>query len=71
MFVSAGFDAHRDDGMAFLRFLEPDYAWVTAHLRRVADACARGRIVSLLEGGYDLDVLGRCVAAHLHELVAS
>ena len=71
LFVSAGFDAHRDDGMAFLRFLEPDYAWVTAHLRRVADACARGRIVSLLEGGYDLDVLGRCVAAHLHELVAS
>jgi acetoin utilization deacetylase AcuC-like enzyme len=70
LFVSAGFDAHRDDGMAFLRFLEPDYAWVTAHLRRVADAYADGRIVSLLEGGYDLDVLGRCVAAHLHELVA-
>ncbi|HYY51338.1 MAG TPA: histone deacetylase family protein, partial [Myxococcales bacterium] len=70
LFVSAGFDAHRDDGMAFLRFVDPDYAWVTAHLRRVARACAGGRIVSLLEGGYDLDVLGRCVAAHLQELAA-
>src|SRR5438045_4983491 len=69
LFVSAGFDAHRDDGMAFLRFVEPDYSWVTAHLRRVAEACAGGRIVSLLEGGYDLDVLGRCVAVHLQELI--
>jgi acetoin utilization deacetylase AcuC-like enzyme len=69
LFVSAGFDAHRDDGMAFLRFVEPDYSWVTAHLRRVAKDCAGGRIVSLLEGGYDLDVLGRCVAAHLQGLM--
>src|SRR4051812_27298104 len=70
LFVSAGFDAHRDDGMAFLRFSEADYAWVTARVREVARRFAGGRIVSMLEGGYDLDVLGRCVAAHLAELVA-
>src|SRR2546428_7820410 len=67
LFISAGFDAHRDDGMAFLRLLEPDYAWVTSLVRQVAAKYAGGRIVSLLEGGYDLDVLGRCVAAHLGE----
>ncbi|MGZ6125825.1 MAG: histone deacetylase family protein, partial [Myxococcales bacterium] len=69
LLVSAGFDAHRDDGMAFLRLVESDYAWVTAQVREVAARYAGGRIVSLLEGGYDLDVLGRCVAAHLNELV--
>jgi acetoin utilization deacetylase AcuC-like enzyme len=68
LFVSAGFDAHRDDGMAFLRFSNADYPWVTARVREVAARHARGRIVSTLEGGYDLDVLGRCVAAHLREL---
>ena len=70
LFFSAGFDAHRDDGMAFLRFSDADYAWVTARMREVAAKHASGRIVSLLEGGYDLDVLGRCVAAHLRELAA-
>ena len=69
LFVSAGFDAHRDDGMAFLRLQEADYEWVTAHVREVAARHAGGRIVSLLEGGYDLDVLGRCVAVHLRALV--
>jgi acetoin utilization deacetylase AcuC-like enzyme len=69
LFVSAGFDAHRDDGMAFLRFADADYAWVTARLREVAARHADGRIVSLLEGGYDLGVLARCVDAHLRELV--
>jgi acetoin utilization deacetylase AcuC-like enzyme len=70
LLISAGFDAHRDDGMAMLRLLEADYAWVTQQLRAVAAAHARGRIVSVLEGGYDLDVLGRCVAAHLGALCA-
>jgi acetoin utilization deacetylase AcuC-like enzyme len=70
IFFSAGFDAHRDDGMAFLRFQESDYSWVTAQVRDVAVRYAGGRMVSLLEGGYDLHVLGRCVAAHLGELVA-
>jgi acetoin utilization deacetylase AcuC-like enzyme len=69
LLISAGFDAHRDDGMAFLRLVESDYAWVTARIREIAARYAEGRIVSLLEGGYDLDVLGRCVAVHLNELV--
>jgi acetoin utilization deacetylase AcuC-like enzyme len=65
LFVSAGFDAHRDDGMAMLNLVEADYAWVTSALRRVAQRHAGGRIVSVLEGGYDLQALGRSVAAHL------
>jgi acetoin utilization deacetylase AcuC-like enzyme len=68
LFVSAGFDAHRDDGMAMLRLRESDYAWVTQRIRTVAAKHAAGRIVSMLEGGYDLGVLGRCFAAHLEQL---
>ena len=68
LFISAGFDAHRDDGMAFLRFGDADYAWVTEVLARVAAKHAGGRIVSLLEGGYDLDVLRRCASAHVRAL---
>jgi acetoin utilization deacetylase AcuC-like enzyme len=68
IFFSAGFDAHRDDGMALLRLVEADYAWVTEQIRSVALRFARGRIVSMLEGGYDLHVLGRCFAAHLGAL---
>src|SRR5262249_50624423 len=52
LFVSAGFDAHRDDGMAMLCLREPDYAWVTQQVRTVAARHAEGRIVSMLEGGY-------------------
>ena len=70
LFISAGFDAHRDDGLAELRLLESDYVWVTQQLRDVAQRHCAGRIVSVLEGGYDLHVLGRCVAAHLENLVA-
>ena len=68
IFVSAGFDGHRDDGMAMLRLVESDYAWVTQQLRTVAARHAGGRIVSLLEGGYDLGALARSVAAHLEQL---
>ena len=68
LFVSAGFDAHRDDGMAMLRLRESDYAWVTQQIRTVATKHAAGRIVSMLEGGYDLGVLARCFAAHLEQL---
>lgn len=70
IFISAGFDAHRDDEMAMLRFVEADYAWVTGELRSVAARHAKGRIVSLLEGGYELGALGRSVAAHLEQLVS-
>ena len=68
IFISAGFDAHRDDDMAMLKFVEADYAWVTAQLAAVAAKHARGRIVSLLEGGYELHALGRSVAAHIKVL---
>ena len=68
VFVSAGFDAHRDDELAGLNLLEEDYAWVTERIREAADAWAEGRIVSVLEGGYDLPALGRSVAAHVRIL---
>ena len=70
IFVSAGFDAHRDDGMAMLRLVESDYAWVTQQLRNAATRHAGGRIVSMLEGGYDLGALSRSVVAHLEQLAA-
>jgi acetoin utilization deacetylase AcuC-like enzyme len=65
LFVSAGFDAHRDDDMAMLRLVESDFEWVTEIIKDVADRHARGRIVSVLEGGYDLHALGRSVMTHL------
>jgi len=68
IFVSAGFDAHRDDGMAMLRLVESDYAWVTQQIRAAATRHAGGRIVSMLEGGYDLGALSRSVVAHLEQL---
>jgi acetoin utilization deacetylase AcuC-like enzyme len=68
LFVSAGFDAHREDDLAMLDLVEADYAWVTDRIRAVADRHARGRVVSVLEGGYELHALGRCVAAHLKQL---
>jgi acetoin utilization deacetylase AcuC-like enzyme len=68
VFVSAGFDAHRDDDMAMLQLVDADYAWVTQQMKAVADRYAHGRIVSLLEGGYELHALGRCVVAHLRVL---
>lgn len=65
LFVSAGFDAHRDDDMGMLNLVEADYAWVTEQIMVVAERHAAGRMVSVLEGGYELHALGRCVAAHL------
>ena len=67
--ISAGFDAHREDPLAGLAFVEDDYGWVTRQLVDVAERHAKGRIVSTLEGGYALSALGRSVVAHLRELV--
>jgi len=67
--VSAGFDAHREDPLAGLAFVESDYAWVTRELMNVAARHSSGRIVSSLEGGYGLSALGRSAAAHVRELV--
>jgi len=68
IFVSAGFDAHREDDMAMLNLTEADYAWVTTQLKAVAARHAGGRIVSVLEGGYALSALGRSVVAHIRVL---
>ena len=70
LFISAGFDAHRDDDLAALNLLGSYYAWVTERIKEVADKYAQGRIVSALEGGYELHALGRSVAAHIKVLSA-
>jgi len=68
VFISAGFDAHREDELGQLSLVEADYEWITRRVKDVADRHARGRIVSCLEGGYALSALGRSVAAHLRVL---
>ncbi len=69
--VSAGFDAHARDPLAQLRVREPDFAWLTAELCGIAERHCRGRLVSLLEGGYDLEALAHSVAAHVRALMRS
>ena len=68
IFISAGFDAHRDDDMASLGLVESDYAWVTEQIVNVAERYAQGRIVATLEGGYNLGALARSVGAHIRAL---
>ena len=68
VFISAGFDAHREDGLGQLGLVEADYEWITRRVKGVADRHAQGRIVSCLEGGYNLGALARSVAAHLRVL---
>jgi acetoin utilization deacetylase AcuC-like enzyme len=67
--ISAGFDAHMRDPLASINLTEDDFVWVTQKLMDVADHCAEGRVVSLLEGGYDLRALGNSVAAHVATLM--
>ena len=69
MIISAGFDAHRDDPLAQLRLETEDFAWITRELVAVADRHCGGRVVSVLEGGYDLDALADSVAAHVRVLM--
>ena len=71
LLVSAGFDAHEDDPLAQLRFRDEDYAWATAELRQVAEDCCSGRLVSTLEGGYDLAALASSASAHVRALMAA
>ncbi len=68
LLISAGFDAHRDDDMSMLGLLDADYAWVTQQLKVVAAQHAKLRIVSVLEGGYDLPSLARSAHAHIKAL---
>ena len=68
IFVSAGFDAHKEDDLGGMALVEADYAWMTHRLVEVAREHAGGRIVSCLEGGYNLSALGRSVVAHVKAL---
>lgn len=67
--ISAGFDAHQDDPLANLNWSTGDFAWITAQLCQIADEVCEGRIVSTLEGGYDLNALAEATRAHVEELI--
>jgi acetoin utilization deacetylase AcuC-like enzyme len=71
IYISAGFDGHREDDMGNLALLESDYTWVTQQLMDVAKRHCNGRIISCLEGGYDLSALARSVAAHVKVLIGA
>lgn len=71
LLISAGFDAHQNDPLGGLRLTERDFSEATKRLMDVADRSAKGRVVSLLEGGYDLDALGRSVSAHVLALMGA
>lgn len=68
VFFSAGFDAHRDDDMGGLGLVEKDYAWCTREIKKIADEFGKGRMVSMLEGGYIFSSLSRSVAVHMQML---
>lgn len=68
IFISAGFDAHREDDLGQMGLVEQDYAWITTQIKEVARRHSQGRIVSALEGGYNLSALGRSVEAHIRVL---
>ena len=69
LLVSAGFDAHMNDPLAGLNLQDDDYAWVTKQLLEIADKFTNGRLISTLEGGYDLSALSSSVASHVEELL--
>ena len=71
IFISAGFDAHREDLLGGLALVEDDYAWMTRELMKVAERFSQKRIVSMLEGGYNLAALGRSAVAHVRALSGS
>lgn len=71
LLISAGFDAHAADPLAALQLDEDDFAWATRQLMAVADRCCEGRVVSTLEGGYDLAALARSAAAHVRALMGA
>lgn len=67
--VSAGFDAHADDPLAAIELSDESFVWMTAETKRLAEECCEGRLVSVLEGGYDLAALARCAALHVSTLL--
>lgn len=70
IFFSAGFDAHQDDPLADLKLSQEDYVWLTKEIAAIARDCCDGKMISVLEGGYNLDVLASCVPAHVQAMVA-
>jgi acetoin utilization deacetylase AcuC-like enzyme len=69
IFISAGFDAHRDDEMSYINMTDADFRWVTEKIVALAQDSASGRIISVLEGGYELRSLARCVEMHIRILM--
>ena len=69
LIISAGFDAHKADPLAQLRLDTEDFGWITDQLLAVADECCGGRVVSILEGGYDLRALAASAALHVRRLM--
>jgi acetoin utilization deacetylase AcuC-like enzyme len=70
IFFSAGFDAHMRDPFSSLGLTVEDYVWLTTQIRKIADVYCEGKMVSVLEGGYNLDVLAECAPAHVNALVS-
>jgi acetoin utilization deacetylase AcuC-like enzyme len=69
--ISAGFDAHHRDPLASIELEEEDFAWATGKLMDIADRSAKGRVVAVLEGGYDLKGLAASAAAHIRQLMTA
>jgi acetoin utilization deacetylase AcuC-like enzyme len=69
IFISAGFDAHRDDDMSYVSLTDADFKWVSEQMVHMAERYASGRIISVLEGGYELQSLARCVETHMRVLM--
>jgi acetoin utilization deacetylase AcuC-like enzyme len=67
--ISAGFDAHKEDPMGQLRLSESDFTWITDRLMDVAERHCEGKVVSVLEGGYNIDALGRAAFCHIKSLM--
>jgi acetoin utilization deacetylase AcuC-like enzyme len=70
LIVSAGFDAHADDPLASLNLNKDDFSWVTSELLSIAEKYSAGRLVSVLEGGYNLEALSSSVSVHVRELMS-
>jgi acetoin utilization deacetylase AcuC-like enzyme len=69
LLISAGFDAHKDDPLASIMLVEDDFKWITQELMTIAESCCNGRIISVLEGGYNLKALAASVAIHVETLM--
>ncbi len=69
IFISAGFDAHRDDEMSYINMTDADFRWVTEQIVALAQDSASDRMISVLEGGYELRSLARCVEMHIRVLM--